>query len=146
MQPTKICILLRLCRCCLILIGMAPYITSISKVVTHPCILLIGILYVILKFNLLIPSTVLLCRYDDQFVVAAFDNAPTADSEMYAKMNKSVRDAFESKVSYVAIARMSVLIINISNSPVFQRLKLKSLNHVNYFFFNQLMSITCMIV
>ncbi|KAL5176372.1 Protein PAF1 [Glycine soja] len=44
-------------------------------------------------------------RYDDQFVVAAFDNAPTADSEMYAKMNKSVRDAFESKAvmkSYVA--------------------------------------------
>lgn len=103
-------------------------------------------MYLILKSNLLIPSTVLFCRYDDQFVVAAFDNAPTADSEMYAKMNKSVRDAFESKVSYVAIARMSVLIINISNSPVFQRLKLKSLNHVNYFFFNQLMSITCMIV
>lgn len=123
---------------------MAPYITSISKIITHP--LLIGLMYLILKSNLLIPSTVLFCRYDDQFVVAAFDNAPTADSEMYAKMNKSVRDAFESKVSYVAIARMSVLIINISNSPVFQRLKLKSLNHVNYFFFNQLMSITCMIV
>ncbi|ESW07627.1 hypothetical protein PHAVU_010G145300 [Phaseolus vulgaris] len=44
-------------------------------------------------------------RYDDQFVVAAFDNAPTADSEMYAKLDKSVRDAFESKAvmkSYVA--------------------------------------------
>ncbi|XP_027334843.1 protein PAF1 homolog [Abrus precatorius] len=44
-------------------------------------------------------------RYDEQFVVAAFDNAPTADSEMYAKLDKSVRDAFESKAvmkSYVA--------------------------------------------
>ncbi|KAK7294260.1 hypothetical protein RJT34_17147 [Clitoria ternatea] len=36
-------------------------------------------------------------RYDDQFVVAAFDNAPTAESEMYAKLDKSVRDACESK-------------------------------------------------
>ncbi|KAK7349214.1 hypothetical protein VNO77_06397 [Canavalia gladiata] len=44
-------------------------------------------------------------RYDDQFVVAAFDNAPTADSEMYSKLDKSVRDAYESKAvmkSYVA--------------------------------------------
>ncbi|XP_061358373.1 protein PAF1 homolog isoform X2 [Gastrolobium bilobum] len=44
-------------------------------------------------------------RYDDQFVVAAFDNAPTADSEMYTKLDKSVRDAYESKAimkSYVA--------------------------------------------
>ncbi|MED6193586.1 Protein PAF1 [Stylosanthes scabra] len=44
-------------------------------------------------------------RYDDQFVIAAFDNAPTADSEMYSKLDKSVRDACESKAvmkSYVA--------------------------------------------
>ncbi|XP_020227957.1 protein PAF1 homolog [Cajanus cajan] len=44
-------------------------------------------------------------RYDDQYVVAAFDNAPTADSEMYTKLDKSVRDAFESKAllkSYAA--------------------------------------------
>ncbi|RDY00022.1 Protein PAF1-like protein, partial [Mucuna pruriens] len=44
-------------------------------------------------------------RYEDQFVVAAFDNAPTADSEMYAKLDKSLRDAYESKAlmkSYVA--------------------------------------------
>lgn len=80
-------------------------------------------MYLILKSNLLIPSTVLFCRYDDQFVVAAFDNAPTADSEMHAKMDKSVRDAFESKVSYVAIARMNVLIINISNFLPFLKVK-----------------------
>lgn len=44
-------------------------------------------------------------RYDDQFVLAAFDNAPTADSEMYSKLDKSVREDFESKAlmkSYVA--------------------------------------------
>lgn len=40
-------------------------------------------------------------RYDDQFVVATFDGAPTADSEIYSKMDKSVRDAHESRVSYV---------------------------------------------
>ncbi|MED6138519.1 Protein PAF1 [Stylosanthes scabra] len=39
-------------------------------------------------------------RYDDQFVVAAFDNAPTADSENYNKLDKSTRDAHESQVSY----------------------------------------------
>ncbi|OIW09021.1 hypothetical protein TanjilG_05997 [Lupinus angustifolius] len=44
-------------------------------------------------------------RYDDQFVVAAFDNAPSVDSEMYSKLDKSVRDAHESRAimkSYVA--------------------------------------------
>ncbi|KAJ1390927.1 RNA polymerase II associated factor Paf1 [Sesbania bispinosa] len=44
-------------------------------------------------------------RYDDQFVVAAFDNAPTVDSEMYTKLDKSVRDVYESRAvmkSYVA--------------------------------------------
>lgn len=44
-------------------------------------------------------------RYDDQFVVATFDGAPTADSEIYSKMDKSVRDAHESRAimkSYVA--------------------------------------------
>ncbi|XP_015932670.1 protein PAF1 homolog [Arachis duranensis] len=44
-------------------------------------------------------------RYDDQFVVAAFDNAPTADSESYNKLDKSTRDAHESQAimkSYVA--------------------------------------------
>lgn len=44
---------------------------------------------------------ILLCRYDDQFVVAAFDNAPTADSEIYRKLDKSVCDAHESRVNYV---------------------------------------------
>ncbi|KAG5537783.1 hypothetical protein RHGRI_025030 [Rhododendron griersonianum] len=44
-------------------------------------------------------------RYDDQFVVATFDSAPTADSELYSKLDKSVRDAHESQAimkSYVA--------------------------------------------
>ncbi|KAL4583788.1 hypothetical protein LXL04_008372 [Taraxacum kok-saghyz] len=36
-------------------------------------------------------------RWDDQFVVATFDGAPTADSESYNKMDKSVRDAHESQ-------------------------------------------------
>lgn len=40
-------------------------------------------------------------RYDDQFVAATFDGAPTADSEIYSKMDKSVRDAHESRVSYL---------------------------------------------
>lgn len=44
-------------------------------------------------------------RYDDQFVIAAFDNAPTVDSEVYNKLDKSVRDISESRAvmkSYVA--------------------------------------------
>ncbi|KAA8540353.1 hypothetical protein F0562_024728 [Nyssa sinensis] len=44
-------------------------------------------------------------RYDDQFVIAAFDSAPTADSETYNKLDKSVRDAHESQAimkSFVA--------------------------------------------
>lgn len=41
----------------------------------------------------------LLFRYDDQFVVANFDSAPTADSEIYNKLDKRVRDAHESQVN-----------------------------------------------
>ncbi|KAJ0755554.1 putative RNA polymerase II associated factor Paf1 [Helianthus annuus] len=44
-------------------------------------------------------------RWDEQFVVATFDGAPTADSESYNKMDKSVRDAHESQAimkSFVA--------------------------------------------
>ncbi|KAI4329202.1 hypothetical protein L6164_021492 [Bauhinia variegata] len=44
-------------------------------------------------------------RYDDQFVVAAFDNAPTVDSELYNKLDKSIHDEHESRAimkSYVA--------------------------------------------
>ncbi|KAM7476005.1 hypothetical protein LguiB_023248 [Lonicera macranthoides] len=44
-------------------------------------------------------------RYDDQFVIATFDNAPTADSELYGKLEKTVRDAHESQAimkSYVS--------------------------------------------
>ncbi|XP_021749609.1 protein PAF1 homolog [Chenopodium quinoa] len=36
-------------------------------------------------------------RYDDQFVVANFDGEPTADSELFSKMHKSVRKDIESK-------------------------------------------------
>ncbi|XP_050235076.1 protein PAF1 homolog [Mercurialis annua] len=36
-------------------------------------------------------------RYDDKFVSVAFDNAPTADSEIYSKLNPSVREACESR-------------------------------------------------
>lgn len=38
------------------------------------------------------------CRYDEQFVVASFDSAPTADSEIYGKLDQSVRDAHETHV------------------------------------------------
>ncbi|CAN4089025.1 unnamed protein product [Withania somnifera] len=44
-------------------------------------------------------------RYKDQFVLANFDSAPTADSETYNKLDKSVRDACESQAimkSFVA--------------------------------------------
>lgn len=58
---------------------------------------------------------VLLDRYDDQFVVAAFDNAPTIDSEMFSKLGKSVRDISESRVSYVAMMH----VVFISNSIFF---------------------------
>lgn len=36
-------------------------------------------------------------RDDDQFVVATFDSAPTGDSEIYKKLESSVRDAYESQ-------------------------------------------------
>ncbi|XP_077245490.1 protein PAF1 homolog [Tasmannia lanceolata] len=35
-------------------------------------------------------------RYDDRFVMAAFDGDPTVDSEMYNKLDQSVRDEHES--------------------------------------------------
>ncbi|XP_041002052.1 protein PAF1 homolog [Juglans microcarpa x Juglans regia] len=44
-------------------------------------------------------------RYDDQFVVAAFDSAPTADAEVHGKLDQTVRDAYESQAimkSYMA--------------------------------------------
>ncbi|XP_051152736.1 protein PAF1 homolog [Andrographis paniculata] len=34
-------------------------------------------------------------RYDDQFVVANFDSAPTADSEIYGKLSAADRDEYE---------------------------------------------------
>ncbi|VVA95991.1 unnamed protein product [Arabis nemorensis] len=43
-------------------------------------------------------------RYEDQFVVANFDSAPTADSEFFGKLNPSIRDEYESRAilkSYV---------------------------------------------
>lgn len=63
-------------------------------------------LFILIKLS----SIVLLGRYDDQFVVAAFDNAPTADSEIYPKLDKSVRDVCESRVRYVA--KMHVFFID----------------------------------
>ncbi|CAN8240636.1 unnamed protein product [Cochlearia groenlandica] len=43
-------------------------------------------------------------RYDEQFVVANFDSAPTADSEFFGKLKSSTRDEYESRAilkSYV---------------------------------------------
>ncbi|CAK8560254.1 unnamed protein product [Lathyrus sativus] len=54
------------------------------------------------EFMPLVPDTK---RYKNPFVVAAFDNAPTADSEMYRKLDKSLCDISESRAvmkSYVA--------------------------------------------
>ncbi|CAM8960829.1 unnamed protein product [Rhodiola kirilowii] len=36
-------------------------------------------------------------RYNDQFVIAAFDSAPTADSDAFSKLDSSVREAQESR-------------------------------------------------
>ncbi|KAK9923475.1 hypothetical protein M0R45_031892 [Rubus argutus] len=36
-------------------------------------------------------------RYEDQFVLAAFDGAPTADSEIYSKLDQSDHDVCESR-------------------------------------------------
>ncbi|XWS18949.1 hypothetical protein CRYUN_Cryun32bG0088700 [Craigia yunnanensis] len=44
-------------------------------------------------------------RYDDQFVMVAFDGAPTADSDIFSKLHDSVRDEHESRAimkSYLA--------------------------------------------
>ncbi|KAK6264138.1 RNA polymerase II associated factor Paf1 - like 1 [Theobroma cacao] len=44
-------------------------------------------------------------RYNDQFVMVAFDGAPTADSEIFSKLDDSVRDEHESRAimkSYLA--------------------------------------------
>nr|GMC78177.1 protein PAF1 homolog [Ipomoea batatas] len=44
-------------------------------------------------------------RYKDQFVVATFDSAPTADAENYSKLDKAIRDEHESRAimkSFVA--------------------------------------------
>lgn len=38
-------------------------------------------------------------RYEEQFVVANFDSAPTADSEFFGKLDSSIRDEHESRVS-----------------------------------------------
>jgi len=38
-------------------------------------------------------------RSEERFVIAAFDSAPTADSEIHSKLDPTVRDAFESQVS-----------------------------------------------
>ncbi|XP_038718092.1 protein PAF1 homolog [Tripterygium wilfordii] len=43
-------------------------------------------------------------RYDDNFIVAGFDSAPTADSEIYSKLDQSVRDAHESRAIMKAYA------------------------------------------
>ncbi|XP_022723687.1 protein PAF1 homolog isoform X2 [Durio zibethinus] len=44
-------------------------------------------------------------RYNDQFIMVAFDSAPTADSEVFSKLHDSVRDEHESRAimkSYLA--------------------------------------------
>lgn len=48
-------------------------------------------------------------RYDEQFVVANFDSAPTTDSECFGKLDPSIRDEHESRVSYVLPITMSIV-------------------------------------
>lgn len=49
-------------------------------------------------------------RYDDPFVVVAFDSAPTADSETFNKLDQSIRDAHESQVSFEVIYTSNILL------------------------------------
>ena len=62
-------------------------------------------------FTILVPAFVLLhqedtifnflnflFRYEDHFVVATFDSAPTVDSEIYRKLTAADRDEYEQKV------------------------------------------------
>lgn len=37
-------------------------------------------------------------RYEDQFVMVNFDGDPTADSEQYNKLDRSIRNELESQV------------------------------------------------
>jgi RNA polymerase II-associated factor 1 len=45
-----------------------------------------------------------LCRYNDPFVMVNFDGDPTADSEQFNKLERSVRDECESRVSFFSSA------------------------------------------
>lgn len=42
-------------------------------------------------------------RFDDQFVLANFDSAPTGDSESYEKLSAADRDEYERRVSNSSI-------------------------------------------
>lgn len=72
--------------------GSVPYITFVNEVLSYSkeycyCI-----------------------RYDDPFVVVAFDSAPTADSETFNKLDQSIRDAHESQVSFEVIYTSNILL------------------------------------
>ncbi|OVA15607.1 RNA polymerase II-associated [Macleaya cordata] len=58
-------------------------------------------------------------RYEDQFVLAAFDSDPTADSEVYSKLNSSVREEHEAQATYF-------IIIFYTNSSIITQAIMKS--------------------
>ncbi|KAJ9692252.1 hypothetical protein PVL29_011360 [Vitis rotundifolia] len=70
-------------------------------------------------------------RYDDSFVVASFDSAPTADSEIYSKLDKTVRDSHESQVSYLS------RLCSIDTAEWYQKTKEYLLCHHSLFFIGQ---------
>lgn len=56
--------------------------------------------------DLLIYGASIYCpRYEDRFVTVTFDGDPTADSELYNKLDRSIRDEHESQVSLVTIVQ-----------------------------------------
>lgn len=55
-------------------------------------------------------------RYDEQFVVANFDSAPTADSEFFGKLDPSIRDEHESRVSYELLISVSMAQLSLFSS------------------------------
>lgn len=59
-------------------------------------------------------------RYDEQFVVANFDSAPTADSELFGKLDPSIRDEHESRVSYKLLLPESMVQLSLFSIIVIQ--------------------------
>lgn len=64
-------------------------------------------------------------------MVASFDSAPTADSEIYSKLDKTVRDSHESQVSFLS------RLCSIDTAEWYQKTKGYLLCHHSLFFVGQ---------